>query len=275
MRVGGVEIALIEIITFIGILITFLTGVLNLFQNKKSLYINNITKYRMIWITTLRTHIANLKELSNLTNLYIITKEGADKITYRRELDRNTSLIKMHLNFTGRLDAELMCKVDELKSIINSYLLMYYCINTINAVDNDNDLVTKFNDVIGRICEKKVIEELLNLAINNKKIEMADEIRKLDLVNLKNKVKEIYKDDYSLIREIVRQSDCIINGWENKIEELGRDIDEIVQIYLKAEWIRCKIETRMWIFSQYNEEKVIDKLKLEYKDIKQKYFDKV
>lgn len=275
MRVGEVEVELIDIITFIGIIITFLTGVLNLFQNKKSLYINNITKYRMIWITTLRTHIANLKELSNLTNLYIITKEGADKVTYRRELDRNTSLIKMHLNFTGILDAELMSKVDELKAIINSYLLMYYCINTIKAVDNDNDLVTKFNEAIGVICEKKVIEEVLSIAINNKKIEIVGEIKNLDLVNLKIKVKEAYKNDYLLIREIVRQSDCIISGWENKIEELGRDIDEIVQIYLKAEWIRCKMETRMFIFSKYNEEKVIDKLKLEYKNIKQKYLNKV
>lgn len=270
MRIGEVEVALIDIITFIGIIITFLTGVLNLFQNKKSLYINNITKYRMIWITTLRTQIANLKELSNITNLYIITKDGADKIAYRRELDRNTSLIKMHLNFTGKLDAELISKVDELKCIINSYLLIHYCTNTIKAVDNDNDLVTKFSEAIDVISERKVIEEVLNIAINNKKTTVSYEIKSLDLVSLKIKVKEVYTDDYSLIREIVRQSDCIINGWENKIEELDREIDEIVQIYLKAEWIRCKMETGMWIFSKYNEEKVIDKLKAEYKSIKQK-----
>lgn len=270
MRIGEVEVALIDIITFIGIIITFLTGVLNLFQNKKSLYINNITKYRVIWITTLRTHIANLKELSNITNLYIITKDGTDKITYRRELDRSTSLIKMHLNFTGKLDVDLMSKVDELKSIINSYLLLYYCINTIKAVDNDNDLMTKFNDAMDVISEKKVIEQILNIAINNKKIEKVDGIKNLNLANLKIKVKEAYKDDYALISEIVKQSDCIINNWENKIEELDREIDEIVQIYLKAEWIRCKMETGMWIFSKYNEEKVIDKLKAEYKSIKQK-----
>lgn len=268
MRVGDVEIAIIDIITFIGIIITFLTGVLNLFQNKKSLYINNITRYRVIWITTLRTHIANLKELSNITNLYIITKDGTNKITYRRELEKNTSLIKMHLNFTGKLDVELISKVDEIKSTINSYLLMYYCVNVIKAVDNDDELVVKFNEAIEVISEKKVMAQILKIAIDNKKIEMIDGINNLNLVDLKNKVKAAYKDEYLLIRKIVQQSDYIINNWENEIEELNKDIDEIVQIYLKAEWIRCKIETRMWLFNSYNEEKVIEKLKVEYKNIK-------
>lgn len=268
MRIGDVEIAIIDIITFIGIIITFLTGVLNLFQNKKSLYINNITRYRVIWITTLRTHIANLKELSNITNLYIITKDGTNKITYRRELEKNTSLIKMHLNFTGKLDVELISKVDEIKSTINSYLLMYYCVNIIKAVDNDDELVVKFNEAIDVISEKKVMEQILKIAIDNKKIEIIDGINNLNLVDLKNKVKAAYKDEGLLIRKIVQQSDYIINNWENEIEELNRDIDEIVQIYLKAEWIRCKIETRMWLFNSYNEEKVIEKLKVEYKNIK-------
>lgn len=268
MRIGDVEIAIIDIITFIGIIITFLTGVLNLFQNKKSLYINNITRYRVIWITTLRTHIANLKELSNITNLYIITKDGTNKISYRRELEKNTSLIKMHLNFTGTLDIELISKVDALKSTINSYLLMNYCLNAIKAVDNNDELVSKFNEAIDVISEKKVIAQILNIAIDNKKIKKTDEIDNFNLVNLKDKVKEAYKDDHILIRKIVKQSDCIINIWENEIEELNKGIDEIVQIYLKAEWIRCKIETRMWIFNNYNEEKVIDKLKVEYRNFK-------
>src|SRR5476649_1794992 len=148
MRIGEVELEIIDIITFIGIIITFFTGVLNLSLNKKSLYINNITKFRVIWITTLRGHIANLKELSNITNLYIITKDGTNKITYRRELEKVVSLIKMYLNFTGTLDIKLISKIEELKSIINSYLLMYYCKNTIRSVHNNNEIVTKFNEVV-------------------------------------------------------------------------------------------------------------------------------
>ena len=271
MRIGNVEVAIIDVITFIGIIITFLTGVFNLFQNKKSLYINNITKFRVIWITTLRGHIANLKELSNITNLYIITKDGTNKISYRRELEKNVSLIKMYLDFTSKLDIELISRIEELKAAINSYLLFYYCINTIKAVDNDDELVTKFNATVDIISEKKVLVALLNIVKNNKKNKMVNEIKDVNLLDLRKSVKVAYMDDFALIREILKQSDYIINDLENEIESLNKDIDHIVQIYLKAEWIRCKIETRMWPFSRYNEEKVINKLQKEYTLNSKKY----
>ena len=271
MRIGNVEVAIIDVITFIGIIITFLTGVFNLFQNKKSLYINNITKFRVIWITTLRGHIANLKELSNITNLYIITKDGTNKIAYRRELEKNVSLIKMYLDFTSKLDIELISKIEELKATINSYLLLYYCINTIKAVDNDDELVTKFNEAVDIISEKKVLVILLNLVENKGKIQNRIQIEDANLLDLRNNVKVAYMDDCVLIKEILKQSDYIINDWENEIESLNKDIDYIVQIYLKAEWIRCKIETRMWPFSRYNEEKVVNKLQKEYKVNSKKY----
>jgi hypothetical protein len=266
MRIGEVNLEIIDIITFIGILITFFTGVLNLFQNRKSLYINNITKFRVIWITTLRGHISSLKELSNITNLYIITKEGTNKITYRRELEKFVALIKMYLNFTEKLYIQLICKIDELKSTINSYLLIYHCKNTIKSVENNNDLVIKFNEVVDIINEKKVLEKLLNITINNQRIEHTNIIEKFGLLELKNKIKLAYGDDCTLIKEIVAQSDYITSEWENEIESLNRDIDELVQIYLKAEWTRCEIETKVWPFNRYNEEKVICKLQEKYKD---------
>ncbi len=267
MRIGEVELEIIDIITFIGIVITFFTGVFNLFQNKKSLYINNITKFRVIWITTFRGHIANLKELSNITNLYIITKDGTNKINYRRELEKIISLIKMHLNFTGKLDIRLISKIEELRTIINSYLFIYYCKNAIKFINNDNELVIKFNETMDLISEKKTLEEFLNIAGKNKENQQIIEIKGLNLLDLRNKVKATYMDDCELIRQAIKESDYIISEWESDIERLNKDVDYIVQIYLKAEWIRCKIETKMWPFNRYNEEKVIEKLEKEYKII--------
>jgi hypothetical protein len=267
MRIGDVEVAIIDIITFIGIIITFLTGVFNLFQNKKSLYINNITRFRVIWITTLRGHIATLKELSNITNLYIIAKDGTNKINYRRELEKNVSLIKMYLDFTSGLDKDLIYKIESLKATINSYLLMFFCKNSIKAVENDEELVTKFHEVVDIINEKKVLRELLNLVQDNN-CEDISKFKENDLLDLRKSVKEAYDEDYKLIKEILDQSDYIINNFENEIEDLNKDIDCIVQIYLKAEWIKCKIETRMWPFNIYNEDKVISKLTEEYEKSK-------
>ena len=266
MKIGELEIAIIDIITFTGILITLLTGILNLFQNKKTLYINNITRFRVIWITTLRTHISTLKELSNITNLYIRTKDGTNKITYRRELEKVVSLIKMHLNFTGNLDRELISKVEELKAILNSYLLIYHCKNTIKSIENSNEAWEKFNELIGIISEKKILEQFLNIANVHKKIK-ENNISTFNLLDLKNQVKSAYLHNPMLIRQIITESDSIINNYENEIENLNKDIDEIVQICLKAEWIRCKAETKIWPYNKYDEEKVINKLKADYKNI--------
>ncbi|OOM68449.1 hypothetical protein [Clostridium sp. BL-8] len=260
MKIGETELAIIDIITFTGILITFLTGVLNLSQNKKSLYINNITRFRVIWITTFRTHIACLKELSNITNLYVRTKDGTNKIAYRRELEKVVALIKMHLNFTGKLDIELISKVEELKSTINSYLLIYYFKNKIKSVKNNDDLINKFYEVIEIISEKKVLQDMLTLAISNG-IGKMDSIEKLNLLELKSQVKLSYKNNPELIKKINNESDKIIEKYTCEIDALNEDIDEIVQIYLKAEWIRCKVETRVWPYNRYNEKKVISRLR--------------
>lgn len=270
MRIGELEIAIIDIITFTGILITLLTGVLNLFQNKKTLYINNITRFRVIWITTLRTHIASLKELSNITNLYIRTKDGSNKVEYRRELDKIVSLIKMHLNFTGKLDIELILKVEELKATLNSYLLIYYCKNAIKSAERNEDITMKFYEAIDVISEKKILKEFLVMANSYKNVENKNNINLLNLLELKNEVKSAYSDDLQLINNIVEKSDYIVSNYENEIESLNRDIDELVQICLKAEWIRCKVETRIWPYNKYDEERVITKLKDEYKNISHK-----
>ncbi|WP_315069763.1 hypothetical protein [uncultured Clostridium sp.] len=261
MKIGETELAIIDVITFTGILITFLTGVLNLSQNKKSLYINNITRFRVIWITTFRTHIACLKELSNITNLYVRTKDGTNKIAYRRELEKVVALIKMHLNFTGKLDIELISKVEELKSTINSYLLMYYCKNKIKSIENNSELVNEFYEVIEVISEKKVLQDIWDLAMSNNNFEKMDSIERLNLIGLKNQVKLACKNNPELIKKINNKSNQIIEKYECEIGALNEDIDEIVQIYLKAEWIRCKVETRIWPYNRYNEEKVINKLR--------------
>lgn len=261
MRIREVELEIIDIITFTGIMITFITGVLNLCQNKKSLYLNNITKFRVIWISTFRGQIASLKELSNITNLYIITKNGTNKIAYRRELEKVVSLIKMHLNFTGKYDIELISKVEQLKSTLNGYLLMHYCKNTIELTNNDDELLKKFDEVVDGINEKQVLEQLLNMALKDNNTNTSK------LLNLKKEVRLTYMNNPALIKQIVKESDYIISQYESEIDCLNNDIDTIVQIYLKAEWIRCKVETRIWPWNRYNEEKVVRELQKKYRSI--------
>lgn len=266
MRIGEIELEIIDIITFTGVMITFITGVLNLYQNKKSLYINNITRFRVMWISTFRGHIASLKELSNITNLYIITKNETNKMPYRRELEKVVSLIKMHLNFTGKYDIKLIEKVEKLKSVLNSYLLMHYCKNEIELVKDDHELVKKIDSIVEAISERQVLEQFLHLA------KYDEDIKSPSLFELKKTVKSVYDDNIKLIKLVAEESDYIISQYESEIDCLNNEIDKIVQIYLKAEWIRCKVETRIWPNNKYDEEKVIQKLENEYESMNEARF---
>ena len=37
-----------------------------------------------------------------------------------------------------------------------------------------------------------------------------------------------------------------LQRYENELEVIQDELDELIQIYLKIEWIKCKKETRMW-----------------------------
>lgn len=264
MRIGKVEIGTIDIVTFVGMSITLFTSILNLFQNKKSMYINNITKYRVTWISELKNYISTLKEISNLTNLHIISKSITNKMEFRCELEKNVSLIKMHLNFSKALDRELINKVEKIKSIINSYLFMSYYKEELQDITHDKELLDKFYKVIETINEKKILKEIIAMA----KISDVINLDTLTTLELKNKIKKLYGKNYLAIKKVLVESDYILQKYENELEVLNEQIDKLVQVYLKIEWIRCKRETRMWPFNKYNEEKEIKKLIKKYEEVK-------
>ena len=257
MKIGKVEIQTIDIVTFLGMIITLFTSILNLFQNKKSMYINNITKYRVTWLDELKNHISKLKELSNVTNLYIISRDIRDKMNFRCELERSIALIKMHLNFSKKLDRKVMNNIEEIKSIINNYLLLNYYKDELDNVD-DNNILEKFYIILEIINEKCFLKELIKLGGKKQNID------ELDILQLKHEIKEIY--DTNTIKNIKTNSNEILQRYENELEFIQEELDEVIQIYLKIEWIKCKKETRMWPFTIYNEDKEIKKLYGSYRN---------
>lgn len=260
MKIGKIELETIDIVTFLGMVITLFTSILNLFQNKKSMYINNIIKYRVTWLDELKNHISKLKELSNVTNLYIISRDVKDKINFRCELEKNISLIKMHLNFSKNLDRKIMNNIEEIKSIINNYLLLNYYKDELDNVD-DEKLVEKFYVILEIINEKCFLNELIKLSDKEENINMDN----FEILQLKHKIMELY--DTNIIKNIKINSNKILQKYENELEVIQEQLDELIQIYLKIEWIKCKKETKMWPFTIYNEDKEIEKLYKKYRSI--------
>ena len=83
-------------------------------------------------------------------------------------------------------------------------------------------------------------------------------------MQLKHEIKEIY--DTNTIKNIKTNSNEILQRYENELEFIQEELDEVIQIYLKIEWIKCKKETRMWPFTIYNEDKEIKKLYRSYRN---------
>lgn len=260
MKIGKVEIQAIDIVTFLGMIITLFTSILNLFQNKKSMYINNITKYRVTWLDELKNHISKLKELSNVTNLYIISRDVKDKMNFRCELERNISLIKMHLNFSKNLDRKVMNNIEKIKSIINNYLLLSYYKYELDNID-DEEILRKFYTILEIINEKCFLKELIRLSEKKQNINIGE----FDILQLKYEIKELY--DVNTIKNIKINSNEILQRYENELEVIQEELDELIQIYLKIEWIKCKKETRMWPFTIYDEDKEIAKLYRKYRNL--------
>lgn len=258
MKIGNIEIQTIDMVTFLGMMITLFTSVLNLFQNKKSIYINNITKYRVTWLDDFKKHISKLKELSNITNLYIISRNVKDKMNFRCELERNIMLIKMHLNFSKNLDRKVINDIEIIKAIINNYLLLNYCIYEIDNI-NDDILLEKFIVILETINEKCFLKELIKLSDKKQNIN----IDELNILQLKQTIKDTY--DNNIIKNIKINGHEILQRYENELEIIQEELDEVIQIYLKIEWIKCKKETRMWPFTIYDEDKEIEKLYKKYR----------
>ncbi len=258
MKIGKIEIQTIDIVTFFGMIITLFTSILNLFQNRKSMYINNITRYRVTWLDELKNHISKLKELSNITNLYIISRDVKDKMNFRCELEKNIALIKMHLDFSKNLDRKVMNNIEKIKSIINNYLLLNYYKYELDNVD-DEEILEKFYIILEIINEKCFLKELIKLSGKKQNVNIGES----DILQLKYEIKKLY--DVDTIKYIKINSNEILQTYENELEVIQDELDELIQIYLKIEWIKCNKETRMWPFTIYDEDKEIEKLYRKYK----------
>lgn len=238
----------------------FFYRIINFFQSRKNNYVNSITKYRVEWINTLRKYVSKLKALSNTTQLISISKAHVDKRPYRREIEEITSLIKMHLNFSGNIDKEIIMELEKLKLLINSYLLLshYRNISEINGYGAD------IKEFFKNITDRGTLGYIIDTA---KCIEGMD-IDKLKSLNIMQQKKMLLQGNS---RDLIVLQDKLFKNIDIFLEEIleefnikNNGIDRLFQIYLKAEWTRCKKETKVWPFYKYNEDKMVCKLKKQY-----------
>jgi hypothetical protein len=143
-----------------GIATTFLLGLWNLFENRKSSgrtrYIQTVTNQRIAWIEQLRQDIAAFISLANSVGLDC-KLGGVSERHERIELSRLRQVIRLRLNPKGDWDKLIDIQLTE------AYELAYK-----TDVSNEHDLLNKLDDlaVASRLLLKEEWEKVKFEAIN-------------------------------------------------------------------------------------------------------------
>ncbi|MED1063236.1 hypothetical protein P4T80_13545 [Bacillus licheniformis] len=136
-------------ITILSIWVTLGIGIWNLFSNakinRKTLFVNAITSERVKWMTLLKEL---LSEYLTLICTYERNKprQGEQNLDFLKELLRLEYRIKLHLNYKGEKDKEIMYQIER----ANKDIIDYY--NSIEAMDViDENLHKRINVIIEKI----------------------------------------------------------------------------------------------------------------------------
>lgn len=239
--------------TAIGIILTLLLSAITLIftvrNNKAIHYINTITKSRVEWINKLRNLSSQYISLAKV-NLYSPVSSLESNERYE-ELIQLSLEIRLMLNFNDGFDKEIIAQTEKINELYENLLTSYFCINECGEMlfnhEMDEEVVTN----------PSFIKYLYNYAIShNIKVKPFD----LYIGNA-----EAVVDLYLEINTTAQSNDEFLNELMNSPEKLllklNCEIEEFVkniQIYLKNEWNRVKMEASSKNFTNKKKAKELE-----------------
>lgn len=260
------------IITLIGIFFTLIVGLINVYISQKRLGLENITSNRVEWINTLRKYVSDFITASDLNNIQAIEPKKEVATKFREVLSRTSSLIKLHLNFKGEIDKRIINELNQ--AIDNIYLFLNLRISS-EAMSIHKPMYSEgLKFYLDKYIDEDILRYLIEYSIkNNENTQISPSDKMETLAELK--------------KFVISEYCSVINGvcYADKFrQELGvqytsitenlrvnrYNIIKLTQIYLKAEWIRVKKETKSWPFSIYREKHTLKKLEEEWNKVNNK-----
>lgn len=195
-----------DIITSVGIILTFSLGIFNLMINiknsKKTQFINTVTAARIKWIQELRDLISQFVSYVPFYGSSYIWQDGKERGDYTKNLIELKEKIKLHLNINDERDKRILDLLEDIVKL--TYMLYEECIQ---YVENDED--KKF-DEIAKMSKDEI--ESLNVSVD--------------------KLKSILRC-YGFLKNL-----------REEIPKLTQQLTVLIQEYLKNEWERVKQESK-------------------------------
>lgn len=215
-------------ITIIGIGLTFVIGIFNLFNgikiNKRTVFVNAITSERVKWMGQLKELIA---EYLSLTTFYERKPvlEGEDLAKYFERLIYLQNRIKLHLNYVDLKDEEINLLIEKINKKIFG---IYEAKEIISLPKKDRfDAIPEeikqeyFDKVLRRDVDKETAKKIIATGDKESLIEVFNKVVK--------EISKDFKEEYGY------------KGKKDLIEYTNKLVDKSRR-YLKVEWEKVKDE---------------------------------
>lgn len=223
--------------TVLAAIITAIIGLFSLMytmrNNRKTLFVNSITSERVKWMGQLKEYVAEFISLASFYNEKPVLEDAKEKGEYLDKVLHARAKIKLHLNYRGDEDKEIMKLVDKMSSNI---MKTYDALALLRKSDKEKVAYVLENhkeQLDKRIFSKmdKIIEEDIksqNHPDANSFYKIATDI----IRKSQNEEIEIFNDRFKkefsqLKSELQNNSDILL---------------QLTQKYLKEEWNRVKKE---------------------------------
>lgn len=222
-----------DILTLIGVFITLIIGIANLFNglltNKRTLYVNSVTTERVKWIGQLKELLAEYVAMTSMYDQRVVLKdEELSKYIERLLYLRNR--IKLHLNPTDERDKKI---VDLIDKVNKKFILLYSYIEIKKMKTNtDEEKFKVFEEIMKLLGEEfvKHLEDKHQFFTTNKK--------KLHNNESSEEIYNLINDELDML---IKKE---IGGGKEELIEWSEELISLSGSYLKEEWERVKLESQ-------------------------------
>lgn len=234
-------------VTAIGILLTLLLSAITLVftvrNNKAIHYIDTVTKSRVEWINKLRKLSSQYISLTGINNFTATASLENDEIY--KKIFQTSMEIRLMLNMNDKFDKKVIHQIELINSKYLSLLNSYNCINECRDEFINN----------GFSKELAINPTFINFLIDYAKLENYTTKPFIEYIKDYSSVEELFFQFNSSEEKIKKFINKFINYPEELMSEIDLEIEEyirLIQIYLKAEWDRVKMEANNKSFLSKN-----------------------
>jgi hypothetical protein len=247
------------LITVVGIIATFILGLINILMSLRRTKIENITQNRMTWINSMRTLLAELVAMTDMEIFQRMDNEITNN--FISALNIKVAKLKLYLNFDGDFDIRIIQCIDKLQRYI--YYLFFRADLVIRHA-NVND----FQRHVNLNSQRSYLLILHNLSKEYNKIVPSINVNEenASIDELKSAVVDEYcsvNSGHDFWSYFIKDLNCF-NKIIYDINLERENLVKLAQIYLKSEWNRVKRESSFNI-RKYNEKEELKVLEEKYK----------